>query len=387
MSAVAFAALILVFMLSFQLGSYEAMVNSSVKIHTGHLQIQHQGYEAEPKMRLAVPSPDETARRLDRIGTVAAYTFRAEAFSVVSSENRTRGVLVTGIDPGKEPAVSSLKAIVKQGTFLEPGDTDRVLVGNLLARHLQAGVGDELTLIGQAKDGSVAACAVRIKGIFSSGIDEFDRRALHMPLAYFQEIYAMGSSVHKIVAVADSLFDVEGIKKKLVSTLDREDHLTVLDWKQLMPGLVQGIKLDLSSAAIFYFILVIVVAFSILNTFLMAVLERKKEFGVMLAVGVKPGRLMKLVLMESTALTLAGVLTGCLGGTALTLWFQAHGIDLAGLSEILKEYGMSGKVYPRLSAVSLCAGPLAVLFITVVSALYPAVKVTGIEPADAVKGL
>ena len=392
MSAIAFAALILVFMLSFQLGSYEAMVNSSVKIHTGHFQIQAKGYNEKQNIRYSLSSPEYIAASLDKIQGIQSYTFRSNGFSLVSSKNRTRGVLVTGIDPAGEAAVSTIETLVKKGEYLDPQDRDKALVGKLLAKHLKVSIGDELTILGQGKDGSIAAGIVTIKGIFSSGIDEFDRSSIQIPLSYFNDIFYMQGSVHEIVCIADSLYNVNKIVKILEQDLSKyqnkgEREIVILDWKELVPGLVQGIKLDLVSGSIFYFILILVVAFSILNTFLMAIFERTKEFGVMLALGVKPSRLLKLVLMESSFLTLTGVIIGGVAGCIVTLWFQNNGINLEGASEVLKEYGMSGIVYPKLSIVSASIGPVAVLLITLCAALYPALKVKRLTPVDAINSV
>ena len=389
LSAIAFAAIILVFMVSFQLGSYEAMVNSSVKIYTGHIQIQAEGYKEKKSMRFVISSPKKIAKTVEKIEEIKSYSFRANAFSLVSSENRARGVLVTGIDPEREAQISTIAGLIKEGEYLAPGDRDKVLIGRLLARNLKVGINDELTILGQGKDGSIAAGIVTVKGIFSSGMDDFDRSTIQVPLNYFNDLFYMDGAVHEIVCTADSLFHVKKIKRLLKTNLAEKEQrkIVVLDWKELLPGLVQGIQLDLASAVIFYFILVLVVAFSILNTFLMAILERTKEFGVMLALGVKPNRLLKLVLMESSFLTLTGVITGVVVGCAVTLWFQTHGIDLAGASEILKEYGMSGIVYPKLSIVSALAGPLLVFVITICAALYPAFKVKKLVPVDAIRSI
>ena len=389
LSAIAFAAIILVFMVSFQLGSYEAMVNSSVKIYTGHIQIQAEGYKEKKSMRFVISSPKKIAETVEKIEEIKSYSFRANGFSLVSSENRARGVLVTGIDPEGEAEISTIAGLIKEGEYLAPGDRDKVLIGRLLARNLKVGINDELTILGQGKDGSIAAGIVTVKGIFSSGIDDFDRSTIQVPLNYFNDLFYMDGAVHEIVCTADSLFDVNKIKRLLKANLcgEKQRKIVVLDWKELLPGLVQGIQLDLASAVIFYFILVLVVAFSILNTFLMAILERKKEFGVMLALGVKPERLLKLVLMESSFLTLTGVVAGGAVGCFITLWFQTHGIDMAGASEILKEYGMSGIVYPKLSIVSALAGPLLVFVITICAALYPAFKVKKLVPVDAIRSI
>jgi len=386
--AIAFASLLLVFMLSFQFGSYETMINTSVKIHTGHLQIQADEYQGKRSIRLVVPDPERVAKLLDKIPKVAAYTFRGQAFSLVSSNQRTYGVVVTGIDPEREANVSRLKSLIWQGEFLSEDARDQALVGKLLARNLRVSPGDELTVVGQGRDGSIAATVVKVKGIFSSGIDEFDRASIHIPLKAFQEIYSMQGAVHEVVVIADSLRHIDKIKRSIKAdllSLGLKKNLTVLDWNELMPGLRQSIEMDLISGFIFYLLLLLVVAFSILNTFLMAIFERTREFGVMMAIGTTPGRLTKVLLIESMTMTLVGIVAGIAVGCLITVYFQSHGIDFSGASELLNQFGITGRMYPKLSLLSAVSGPLAVLIITFFAALYPALKVRRMRPVEAMR--
>ena len=386
--AIAFASLLLVFMLSFQFGSYETMINTSVKIQTGHLQVQAEAYQEKKNIRLVVPDPAEIAQLIDSIPTVEAYTFRGQAFSLISSNERTYGVAVTGIDPIGEAQVSRLKSLIREGAFLSKEDTHQALVGKLLARNLRVQLGDELTLIGQGRDGSIAATVVQVKGIFSSGISEFDRSAIQIPLQTFQDVYSMQGAVHEVVIIADALRNIAAIKTAIqagLSSLKLKKPLTVLDWDELMPGLRQSIEMDLVSGLIFYLLLVLVVAFSILNTFLMAIFERTREFGVLMAIGTTPGRLTKVLLIESMTLTFIGVIAGILIGSLITLYFQAHGIDISGASELLSQFGITGRIYPKLSWLSATSGPLAVLIITFFAALYPAIKVRMLRPVEAMR--
>ena len=300
--AITFATVLLVFMLSFQFGSYETMINTSVKISTGHLQVQAEKYQEKKSIRYVIPDPRAIADIVDQIPEVAAYTFRAQAFALISSKDRTYGVVVTGIDPQKEATVSRIKKLVYAGNFLTADDANQALVGNLLAKNLRVSIGDELTLLGQGRDGSIGATVVQVKGIFRSGIDDFDRSAMQIPLSTFQDIFSMEGAVHEVVVIAKSLSDVSRIKAQLkaaLAVLNNGKALKILDWQELMPGLRQAIEMDLVSGLIFYGLLIIVVAFSILNTFLMAIFERTKEFGVMMAVGTTPRRLTKILLIES----------------------------------------------------------------------------------------
>jgi len=391
-SAIAFASLLLVFMLSWQFGSYETMIDSAIKIHTGHLQVQAKGYNDKKSIRMVVPDPASIGNILNKIPNVAAYTFRANAFSLISSNERTYGIIVVGINPVREAGVSTLKKLIRQGSYLSEDDTDQALVGDLLAGNLKVSLGDELTVLGQGRDGSVAATVVKVKGIYKSGQDDFDRSSIHIPLKNFQDVYAMRGAVHEVVVLGKSLDDVEEIKKAVTAGIkkakaDKKHNLTILDWMELMPGLVEAIQMDMYSGFIFYLILIIVVAFSILNTFLMAVFERTREFGVLMAIGTTPERLSKLLLIESMTMTMTGIVIGIIAGSLITWHFQVHGIVISGTSEIMRQFGMPERIYPKLSIISASIGSAAVLVITFLAALYPAIKVRHLRPVEAMTGV
>ena len=385
-AAIAFASIILVFMLSFQLGCYETMINTSVKISTGHMQIQAKGYLKDKKMRLVIKDPGQISKFLDTIEGIDTYSFRTNGFCLVSSDKRTYGVVLTGIDPLMEARVSSIKSLVRKGGYLKKNEVFTALIGELLSNNLKVDINDELTVLGQGRDGSIAAAVLTIKGIFNSGIDEFDRNVIMMGLKGFQEIFSMGTSVHEAVITTNSLGDVSMVKQDIQNNFfkaNKIEYLAVPDWMEIMPGLLQGIQMDLFSGIIMYIILVIVVAFSIFNTFLMAILERTREFGVMMAIGTSPSRITKLVMFESICMTIVGIILGIIIGSLVTLYFQKHGIFIAGTEDILKEYGIPDRLYPRLSLISASAGPLVVFLITFVSSVFPALKIRKLKPIEA----
>ncbi len=377
-------------MLSFQFGSYETMINSSVKIHTGHIKVQARSYQDKQNMHLVVTDPDKIGMILDQTTGIDAYTYRAKAFSLASSKERTYGVAVIGIDPAREAMVSTLKRSVRQGVYLPDIEPDQestpALVGELLAKNLKVAPGDEIIVMGQGRDGSIAATVLNVVGIYSSGLDEFDRNTIHIPLPHFQDVYAMRGAVHEVVVVGKSLKHVSDIKRAIqagIKQIHLEHALAVLDWEALMPGLRQAIEIDLISGIIFYLILILVVAFSILNTFLMAIFERTKEFGVLMAIGTTPGRLTRLLLIESLSITILGIALGIILGCLVTWYFQVYGIDISGTSELLAYYGISGRMHPKLSPLSAVSGPIVVMLITFLAALYPALKVQGLRPVEA----
>ena len=262
-------------------------------------------------------------------------------------------------------------------------------MGQLLANNLKVRIGEDLTLLGQGRDGSVAATVVKVKGIYRSGLDVFDRASIQIPLDTFQDVFNMEGAVHVVVAVGKSLSQVSRIKALALKGLSSAGlrSMRVLDWEALMPGLREAIEMDLVSGLIFYGLLIIVVAFSILNTFLMAIFERTREFGVLMAIGTTPRRLTKLLLIESMSITILGIVAGIVSGILVTYYFQVHGIDVSGSSDLLGQFGISGRMYPKLSGPSILIGPGMILIVTFLAALYPARKVRGLRPVEAMSAI
>lgn len=385
-TAIAFACILLVFMLSFQFGSYDSMISNTLKINTGHLQVQAPGYHDDKKMHQVIDEPKKVAAALDSVPAVLNYTFRAQGFALLSSKNRTYGGMVVGIDPEREAQTTTVKSLVREGKYLSADDYETVLIGKALAENLQIGLGDEITVLGQGRDGSVAAMVYVVKGLFSSGQSDFDRSMIMVPMESFQDAFSMRGAVHTAVAIVEEPTNIEPVISQVereLSAQNSKETPVALDWMELMPGLMQSIEMDMAGGFIMYFILIIVVAFSIMNTFLMAVFERTKEFGVLLALGTTPGRISIILLMESMFLTLLGIVFGVVLGVAVTVYFQHAGIYMgAEMAEAMAQYGLPPTLHPKLTTLSATLGPTAVFLVTIVTALYPALRVRKLNPAE-----
>ena len=204
--AIAFSNLILVFMVSLQIGFYQMMIDSGLRPFTGHLQVQHTDYLEGQKLRQTVPDAAALAADLRSSLGLETVSARASGFALASSEERSYGVQVLGVDPEFEGKVSSVPGLVRSGRYLEGHDAAEVLIGETLARNMKAGVGDELTFLGSGRDGSFAVGVATIVGTFRSGMPDMDRVAVEVPLGYFQETFAMEAAGNSVVLLAPSLF-------------------------------------------------------------------------------------------------------------------------------------------------------------------------------------
>jgi len=385
--AMIFSNILLVFMISLQFGSYDMMINNSLSMFSGQIQVQARGYQDGQKMRQTVGDIRELAKIIRQQFPTASVTARATAFVLLSSDDRSFGTQVVGVEPVHEPGISTIPGLLVEGRYLADPNSAEIVIGSVMARNLQVKVGDELTFLGSGKDGSFAAGVVNVVGIFESGSADLDRSLAELPLAYFQEAFSMGNSGHVIALAVTDLVNVETMLEPLRSTISSQDGLVALDWEVLMPGLKQAIQADFTSAWFMYAVLIILVAFSVLNTQLMSVLERTREFGVIMALGIKPRRLALLVLLETFLMASLGLTIGVLLGSILSGYFAQAGFAYPGMDELAAKFNMPSVVYPSMTPLSLVLGPMVVFVFCLLAAIFPALKLYGLRPVEAMRAV
>ena len=383
--AMVFSNALLVFMISMQFGMYDLMINNTLQAFTGHMQVQAPGYKDDLKMRQVVPDIDALADHLRESLGIETISARAAAFALASSEERSYGLQILGVDPKHEPLVSSIPGLVKDGRFLEDPHAAEIVIGKTLAKNLRVDLDDELTLLGSGRDGSFAAGVVIVTGIFDSGVPDLDRSIAEVPLAYFQDMFFMEGAGHQVVITTPSLADIEQVKLEVENLLPDKPELVVQDWDALQPGLKQAIQADISSAFFMYGVLIILVSFSVLNTQLMSVLERTHEFGIVMSLGLTPGRLGRLVVLETVMMAAIGMVPGAVIGGLITSWFGWNGLSYPGMDEMAATFNLPSRFYPQATLLTLVLGPAVVFVGSVLSAIYPALRLYWLHPVEAMR--
>ena len=382
--SIAFAATLLVFMLSFQFGVYAQMKESALRLFDGYAQYQAPGYADDPDLRKTIADPAGLGLSARAIPGVLAAAPRVNAFAIVSNGDHSYGAAVTGVDPANERVVSSLAASVVEGRYLLPSDDDMAVLGDALARNLTVRVGQRVALLGSGLDGSVAADVLNVAGIYHTGIPEIDRSLVEMPLSRAQSTFALGGRANTLALSGHSLADIQDARPQL-EALGRRYGADLRDWGALEPALRDSIRLKYITTSLIYATLVVVVTFIILNTLLMAVLERRREFGVLLAIGMRPGAIGAMVWFELLTLALLGAAAGIIVGGALSFWFVMHGVGLENLGQILRQYGLPTRLYPAVSWLSLLLGPAVIVLSICVGGIVPYLHVRGLTAAQAMK--
>lgn len=386
-AAIALAVTVLTFFFSIQVKSYDMAINASTGIFHGHFQVQRAGYLDNPEMRKIISEVTELRRELATIPGVMGTAVRAMGFGLISSPDRSYGAQIVGVEPKFEPSVSNISGVVIEGSYFSSEQDQGVVLGEILARNLRAKVGDELTLMSQGYDGGSVALALPITGIFRSGSPDIDRGMVQIPLVLFQEFFGLPDAGHAIVLRVFDRSKLEELEERVSEIVQSKRADTViLDWKKLMPGLNESIELDMSAGWFFYIALVAIVSFSILNTFLMAVLERTKEFGIILAVGARPVSLSRLVLLEGVFLTILGVIFGLILGAIVVSYFGHIGFTAPGAEEVLKKWNLPARIYPEVSVAGFLNPILTVLLASILAVAYPAYRVFRLDALTGLRG-
>lgn len=387
MAAMIFTNVLLVFLISLQLGMYDTMIENSLRAFSGHMQVQRQGYLDDPRMRDTIDNAADTAAMLRQQLGINSIAQRAQGFALASSDDRSFGIQLIGVEPEYEPLVSSLPGLLGEGEWFSGPAAEEIVLGRVLARNLQVTIGDEITLLGSGADGSFAAGLATVVGILDTGVPDADRSIAQLPLSYFQLVFSMPDQAHALVFEFAELGEVAQRKLQVESLLAGTAQWVVHDWDALQPGLRQAVTSDMVSAWFMYGILIIVVSLSVMNTQLMSVLERTREFGTMLALGIKPGRLGRLVLLETLIMSLLGLSIGIFFGYLLVAWFAHTGFTFAGMAEAAAKYNMDEYMYPQASLLSLFWGPGTVFIGGMLAAIYPALKLQRMQPIEAMRAV
>jgi putative ABC transport system permease protein len=383
-AGLAFAAAFVVFMPSLQNGAYRAMIDNTLHLYDGYAQIERPGYREQPDIRDGIADVDELLASLHRIGGLEAATARASAYVLLSAGERSFGAQIIGVQPETEARVSTIAGRVDQGRFLDAAADGQVVLGATLARNLRVAVGDRVTLLGTGQDGSLAADSLTVVGTFTTGIGDMDRLTAEMPLRRFQDTFSMPGQAHTIVLSGTGLAEFSPLMGS-IRAVAAPERLEVLDWRQLEPGLWQAILLDASTAVLIYVAMVVVVTFTLLNSLLMAVLERTNEFGVLMALGMRPMRIARMVFVEMVLLLALGLALGMAVGYAVSSYYAHAGIVFGQTQEIFGKFGLSGAMYPQVDALTLLAGPGVIALGTLLAGVFPFLRVYRLQPVAAMR--
>jgi len=383
-SALALALFLSLMTRSFQEGSYNANIENSARFYTGLIQIQHPDYATSNSIDDVISESPNFILAAKQLPNIERALPRIESVALAATVERSKGVLVLGVDPIKEDNYSNISAKLKYGQFIQPDD-EKVLVGESLAKYLQVTVGDELVLYGQGYRGQTAAGLYQIAGILHFPLQQLDNQLVYMPIKMAQKLYSTQGLVSNWVLDVKQLRDLQQTVDELI--LLYQPEAVVKDWQALSPEMAQQILMDKAGGIFLVYVLYGIVGFGLFATILMMTLERQREFGVMLATGLVRSKLALLLLIESTFIACIGIVSGLLVSAPFLTYFYFNPIEITGdAAQLMLDSGFE-PIVPVAIDPQLIANQVAtVLVLMALCLLYPILRIARLNVAAALKG-
>ncbi len=382
-SSIMFAVVCALFIESLERGAHNQLINNMTNFHTGHIQIQDFRYDAEPSLDNSIVYTEDFKQKIqtidDRIYNIIP---RIETFMLAAGEELSRPAMVLGIDVESENRLNDLENRLTEGRFFEPGDGS-VVIGGGLAGRLNLAVGDSLVLLGQGRFGLTASGIYPISGIVRHPIREFNNQIIYISIPDAQWLYSMDDMVSKILITPEELRFNDEIAGKLTAQLN-DQELKILTWQEMIPELIEALDFDRMSTRVFMGILYVVIGFGIFGTILTMTLERLREFGILLSVGMDRWRLAWVVFIETFFISILGVFSGFGLGILVLGYFYYNPIVVSGdMMELLEEMGFE-PIMPMAIAPDIFLWQGSVIFIiTTIICLYPSLKIFTLNILDA----
>ncbi len=385
---------LLMFVRMLEEGAHVMYVDSAVRMGTGHVTLEHPEYAGSRDLIHRIPaaelaSTERTVRRVAAPNAVKAVFPRISVGGLVQSASSSIPVQIHGVDAGREVEVSFMAEKVVEGRFLEPGDRLEAIIGAGVAERLRVELGSRLVLMAQGVEGDLESQLIFVTGIFRTGIPEVDRGVVQLPIETAREWLAIGDDATALSVVLTSDRHTEGIARSVQEEIPEGSPIEVKSWWEALPDLHAGLQADKVSTYIMFFVLIVIVALAVVNSILMAVLNRTREFGVLRAMGLNRREVGAMVLIEGTLLTLVSGVAGFLLGIAVGFGLFRNGVDIRTFMSI-EDLSFGGAVtepivFPVLAAGDVIAILTIVMTVGIVASLYPAWYATRIHPAEAMK--
>jgi putative ABC transport system permease protein len=374
-----------VFTLAFMKGLTVQRLNSAIKTETSHIQIHTKEFIDVNDIEYYFKNSSEILKVIDAQENVLASSERIIVNTIISSAEKGGGVKLVGVVPEKEAEVTNIKDKLIEGSYLEPLKRGRpIVIGNKLAEKLDVKLGSKIVAGLLDVNDTPIYYQFRVGGIFQTASGPFDEGVAFVNFSDLQEITRLPSNVAHEIAVY-----VSG--EELSSPIARDlkeiyPELSVMEWFEILPEL--GYLNESMDFYIYIFIIIILLAlgFGIVNTMLMVVLERIKELGMLMAVGMNKLRVFKMIMLETVFLSLTGGLVGILLGTLVSGYYNERGIDLSGLyKEGLSAIGYDAVVFPEIFADMIIIITILVILTGIIASIYPALKALKLNPAEAIR--
>lgn len=383
MASIFFAVLLSTLMSSLKTGIFDNLVDNMVGYYSGYIQIHQKGYWDEQLLDNSQEQNPILEQKMLKIPQIKGFTSRLESFALASSGDLTKGCLVQGVDPNRENIITNLKAKIVSGSYFQQRESGLILTEGLL-RRMKMKVGDTLMLLGQGYHGATAAGKYPIVGVVHFGSPEINNSVLYMPLESAQELFGAYGMVTSYILQLENRRNIDDVKKEVLKISD--SNLEVMTWEEMMPDIKQHIEVDSANMMYVQIFLYVLISFGIFGTLLIMMAERKYEFGMLLAIGMRKSKISILLLMESILNVFVACLLGLLASIPVVYYFHVHPIRITGsTAKAYEQFGFEPIFPTSTDSRNFLIQAFIVLCIGLVLSLYPMFQISKSNPVDSMK--
>ena len=363
-------------------GTYSYVIEMFTRNQLGHIQIHGQGYLDKQSIYNTIGGYQRIGEAVESVTGVEFWTPRLFAAGLASVAEKSAAIQVKGIDPGKENLTTRFdKKIIDGNTFSDNAASEAIL-GKGLAKVLEADLGDEVIIVSQAADGSIANDLFKIIGIVDSGDEISDRMSLYLHLQDAQELFVLYNQIHEIAIVIDDLDNVDKLTSEIRTKLNNAE-LSVDPWQEFAKSFYYAMQADLEGLWIMLLVVMIIVAVGVLNSVLMTVLERTREYGVQRAIGTRPRQIFWQVILEVNVVAVASIVIGIVISVIVLHLLSIHGIKMP--SSFTYGGVEFSQMYTEVNAQSIYIPAITVLMAATLVSIFPALRAARIKPAKAMR--
>jgi ABC-type lipoprotein release transport system permease subunit len=371
----------MIIMIAMMRGMVEDMLQDGLETLPGHVQAHHPDFLDDPSISNLIPLSDtELAATLQQAG-VAVWASRIKVPAVITSERESRGVTLLGIDPARERGLTFVDYDEVEGRFLNSVDDNGIVIGRKLADKLETELGKRIVIMSQNPDNEIADRGFRVVGLFEANMDAIEEGFVFVAKQTAQTLLEVPDQVTEVFALGDDYRDVDVLLSQM--SVLRENGVLVQPWAEVdtflgaMVGMMDGFVL------VWIIVIFLAMSFGLVNTLVMAVFERVREIGLMLALGMKPSSILGQIILESLLLLAIGLLMGNVLAWA-TIQPLKSGIDVSAVAEGMQMMGVSSTLYPKLMLSDIVLTNVVVLVLGFIASLSPAWRASRYEPVEAI---
>jgi ABC-type lipoprotein release transport system permease subunit len=381
LSAITVGTWAMIFMMALTRGMVDQMIADGISVIPGHVLVHDPDFLDDPSIGNRVAFDDNELEA--RIGdtSITAWASRVRVPAIVTSERESRGVTLLGIDPIAEQAFSFVDYEKVEGRFLEGVDDNGIVIGAKLANTLETRVGKRVVLMSQDPDNDIADRGFRVIGLFHANMDSYEDGYVFIGKRTAQKMLRIGNETSEVVFIGDDYRNVEPLYDEVVAAMG--DAVRVSRWTEVDKYLGTMLKTMDGFMLVWVVVIFLALSFGLVNTLVMAVFERVREIGLMLALGMKPSMILGQIIIESMMLLAVGLFIGDLLAFATVRPLES-GIDLSIVSEGMEMFGMSTMLYPSLYLNDLIMSNVVVLALGFLASLSPAWRASRYEPVEAI---